>query len=161
MTGDSKSIVLLATVGGVGFLPFMPGTCASVIALAFWYACSYCAPLCQLLIVVMVAVLGFFAADRYARMRGEKDPSCVVIDEFLGASFALLISPHQTFLWYLFFFLFRLFDIYKIGPVKWAESLPNGWGIMVDDLLAGLLSFMCVYMLQQQGSFLVISANLL
>lgn len=73
------------------------------------------------------------------------DPKCIVIDEWCGQSIALVaLSPSQPMLVFLAFLLFRFFDISKIGPVGLAERLPGAYGIMADDIVAGILALVSV-----------------
>ncbi len=67
-----------------------------------------------------------------------KDPGKVVIDEVVGQGVALLLVPHQILYYGIAFILFRIFDIWKPVPVKQLEHLPSGWGIMADDVMAGI-----------------------
>ena len=126
----------VATAGGVGCFSSVPGTLGS--GVAFLVATIYPArhlPLFALLIVA-VTLLGTWAADRYARRKGETDPSEVVIDEVAGmwiAQFGLEPSLALGS-----FLVFRILDIVKPFPIRQAEALPGGVGIMADDLLAGI-----------------------
>jgi len=87
-------------------------------------------------------------STRVARALAEKDPSCVVLDEFSGQFIASSPVPlfrfgsagAATAAWLASFFLFRLFDVWKPGPVRRLQDLPEGWGIVADDVLAGLLA---------------------
>jgi len=91
------------------------------------------------LIVLLVAMLGVYVADRAAKYSGKKDPQFVVIDEVSGQMIAYF-SPFTLLNWKSFllgFILFRVFDIWKPFPARQAESLPGGLGIMADDWIAG------------------------
>jgi phosphatidylglycerophosphatase A len=87
-------------------------------------------------------------STRVARALAEKDPGCVVLDEFAGQFIASSPVPLFRFgsvgatavAWLASFFLFRLFDVWKPGPVHRLQDLPEGWGIVADDVLAGLLA---------------------
>lgn len=133
---------LIATWFGCGLAPGAPGTVGSLGAVPLHLLAS------QLPIAVHVAValgtlgVGTWAAHRYAHDRAEKDPQSVVIDEVVGTLLALLLVRDQSFGWQLLALgLFRLFDIWKPGPIREAEKLqPTGVGIMADDVLAGLLA---------------------
>jgi len=74
--------------------------------------------------------------------KGEKeDPRYFVLDEVVGMLISLLYIPHSIIWYSASFFLFRIFDIIKPSPVRESERIPNGWGVMTDDLLAGLYVF--------------------
>jgi phosphatidylglycerophosphatase A len=82
--------------------------------------------------------LGVAAASRIERAAGRKDPSIVVIDEVVGMLVALWALPFQAGEALAAFLCFRLFDIVKPYPIRRLERQPGGWGIMLDDVLAGL-----------------------
>ena len=86
----------------------------------------------------VVTVVGIWAAGREAQRLGVKDPSSVVVDEVAGMLVALVGEP-RTLPWVLaLFLLFRVMDIWKPTPIRQLEALPGGFGIVVDDLLAGV-----------------------
>jgi phosphatidylglycerophosphatase A len=143
--------VLVATAGGLGFLRPGPGTWASVAAgLMAWALCAACgeAALTPALAAGAAAALaaGLLAAPAAIRHFSRQDPSQVVIDEVLGAWVAIACIPatvlHREPLLAVAVAVlaFRVFDIAKPWPVGWFERLPGGWGIMADDLAAGLVA---------------------
>jgi phosphatidylglycerophosphatase A len=92
----------------------------------------------QALIIVSLVIAGAAASTRYGRLLNRKDPGRIVIDETCGQLIALfLVTPGWKEL-LLAFILFRIFDILKPYPIKKLEALPHGWGIMADDVGAGL-----------------------
>jgi phosphatidylglycerophosphatase A len=126
----------IATCGGLGYAP-IPGTVTSLpIALAVWLL----APGDVLLLVTAAGVtaLGIWAAGREEARAGVHDPSSIVVDEVAGMLVALVGHP-RTWAWALaLFFLFRLFDVWKPLGIRPLQALPGGFGIVVDDLVAGL-----------------------
>ncbi len=143
--------VLIATAGGIGFLRPAPGTWASVAAgLAAWVLCLEAGE--QALTPVLVAgalaalAAGLLSSPAAIRHFARKDPSQVVIDEVLGTWAAIACIPasvlHREALLAVAVAVlaFRVFDIAKPWPVGWFERLPGGWGIMADDLAAGLVA---------------------
>ena len=131
--------MIFSTFFGTGFFPVAPGTVASFLTVLLFklglYKLSW--PF-QALIIVAVFIAGGAAANRYARLLNRKDPGRIVIDETCGQLIALfLVTPGWKEL-LLAFFLFRIFDIIKPYPIKKLEALPHGWGIMADDVGAGL-----------------------
>lgn len=133
----------IATWFGCGKWPWGPGTAGSLGAIL----CV--APLVAaqssswrgavLLLVVVFLAPGIWAAGRYAQLTGRKDPSAVVVDEVLGQWLTLVFATQLTWASLgLGFALFRMFDIVKPFPVRHAERLPSGLGIVADDLAAGL-----------------------
>lgn len=142
--------VALATWFGVGLLRPAPGTwgsaAAALIALGALLALpvGYDRPVLAAS-AAFVAVLGVWAAAAAQRHFGVADPSSVVIDEVAGVLVAIAVLPTAMLADPLVpvasaFLLFRVFDIAKPWPVSWCEHLPGGWGIMADDLAAGLLA---------------------
>ena len=143
----------VATVGGVGRLPVAPGTWGSLIGLAaaWWLAPPSGAvwtwwptPWRRGAWLVVASVVGAIAAGRVARDRREVDPSVVVCDEFVGMLWSLWGWPRAAGWWLAAFALFRCLDITKPWPIRACERLPGGWGIMADDVAAGLLTNGCL-----------------
>jgi len=127
----------IATVGGVGFVPRIPGTAASAVGLAIsWLLREN--PVCQVVASLVAVALALWSAGPTARLMGKKDPSAVVIDEVAGTLVALLALPATWGVYLGGFVLFRLLDIVKPGPIRQVQRLPGSWGILADDLLAGL-----------------------
>ena len=135
----------VATFFGAGLGKPGPGTWGSVAAVLLWAAAAWGlhweprALLVALLAGIALSIaLGVPAATIAARESGRKDPGFVVIDEVAGQWIALLFSPADWRHGLIALILFRLFDITKPFPVKQFESLPEGWGIVFDDVAAGL-----------------------
>jgi phosphatidylglycerophosphatase A len=137
---------LIATSFGLGYLKPGPGTWGSLagVALSILIARANL-PTASLLTVewaaiAVISAIGVAAATSVARHCGKKDPQFVVIDEVSGQlialSFPMVVLNWKT--WLAGFILFRVFDIWKPFPARSAESLPEGWGIMADDWIAGL-----------------------
>lgn len=138
----SRAALALATWFGCGYWPLGPGTAGSLGALAAAWALQQWLGYGMAWHAALAAVLllpGVWAAGEVARSRGVEDPGMVVVDEVLGQWIAL--AGAGAFTWTegaAAFVLFRLFDIYKPWPVRAAERLPGGWGIVADDVLAGI-----------------------
>ena len=134
---------------GSGLSPKAPGTVGSLLAVILWWLLMADQPLLLQLAIILVGFgLGVFTSAWMIRQTGIKDPGFIVWDEFIGQWLALLLLP-KTLLWYaIAFALFRLFDIVKRGPVGWADrKFSGGFGVMFDDLLAGLLAMAVAQML--------------
>jgi phosphatidylglycerophosphatase A len=160
--------LFIATVAGLGYLPKAPGTWGSLVGVGLTWVNIQIANLNmrfappplggnwtdrateanfwgnQFGCAMIVSLLGLWAANRAAAYLREKDPQTIVIDEVSGQMICylgLLTSGPIAHSWkYLLlgFILFRVFDIWKPFPARQAESLPGGWGIMVDDWVAGI-----------------------
>jgi phosphatidylglycerophosphatase A len=135
----------IATFFGAGFGKPGPGTWGSVAAFLLWAAEIFLrhpsahTTLVGLLVWIAIAIaLGVPAATIVARQSGRKDPHFVVIDEVAGVWIALLFCPPDWLHGFIALILFRLFDITKPFPVRQLEQLPEGWGIVFDDVAAGL-----------------------
>jgi phosphatidylglycerophosphatase A len=135
----------VATFFGAGLGKPGPGTWGSVAAVLLWAAAAWLlhpAPLTLGLLllagIALTLVLGIPAATIVARESGREDPGFVVIDEVAGQWIALLGSHANWRHALIALVLFRLFDITKPYPVRRLEDLPEGWGIVLDDVLAGL-----------------------
>jgi len=146
----------VATFFGIGRLHPGPGSWGSAATVLLWSAIAYgLAPALRTPVAVVLAVLvvliGIPAATRVARGSGVKDPQFVVIDEVAGQLIALIGVPlgWKTFL--AGFILFRGFDILKPPPVRQLEALPEGTGIVVDDVAAGLYAFVVMHLLLHFG----------
>ena len=134
----------VATFLGIGKIPFAPGTWASLAAAPLFYPLID-SPLVHLGTLVAVYFLGVYATGEYAKNIGEVDPSSAVMDEVLGMGVAMWAIPRQWPFAVMAFILFRLFDIWKPYPIHRVEKLPGGWGIMTDDLVAGLYALAWVH----------------
>ncbi|MBL4587922.1 CDP-diacylglycerol--glycerol-3-phosphate 3-phosphatidyltransferase [Candidatus Babeliales bacterium] len=143
-----KTTLFIGACAGVGYLPYMPGTWGSLAALLL----CFIVPTASLFwLAAGLTALGVWASDHICESAGVKDPSYVVIDEVVGMFLAYSIcspliryleigdfSPYSLAL--MTFGLFRFFDILKPWPIYWVESLPGGYGIMMDDVIAGIFS---------------------
>ncbi len=125
-----------------GKLPKMPGTWGSILAsiLCYFFWPSNLAH--QILIIIVTFILSVLSSDFVSKQLREKDPDIVVIDEILGIEIAFLgLNVHHDIkLAFLGFLIFRVIDIIKPPPIPWFEKLPGGWGITVDDAVAGIVS---------------------
>ena len=142
----------LATLGPIGrYLP-APGTAGSVIALIAGYFLAKNGFIMLFSALLLVTILGVFAADAYSKLTNKEDAGEVIIDEVAGQWLVLLCIPHNldaTLLWYgAGFILFRLFDIIKPWPIFYAEKLRGGIGVMADDVVAGSLAGMVLMIAQ-------------
>jgi phosphatidylglycerophosphatase A len=147
---------VVSTFFGVGRLRPGPGTWASAVTVLLWAALAYgLAPSARtpvaIALVLLVTLIGIPAATRVARESGLKDPQFVVIDEVAGQLITLIAVPvaWKTFL--AGFILFRGFDIVKPPPVRQLERLPEGTGIVLDDLAAGLYGLIVMHLLLHFG----------
>ena len=135
----------LATLGPIGYVRPAPGTIGSLVALGTGYMIASFSLGVLVAAILAVAILGIFAAERYRQRTGKKDASEVIIDEVAGQWIPLVIIPLEVEWYVAAFLLFRFFDISKIGPVGHAENLTGGIGVMADDLVAGILAAVVIW----------------
>lgn len=133
----------VATVGGAGLLGPAPGTNGSAVAaLGWWLIAPHLGPVDPRLalgvLTLLATAIGVPAATRVAREAGKTDPGCVVIDEVAGQWLTLVFVPAGWKAVLAGFILFRVFDMVKPFPVRRLERFRGGWGIVLDDLGAGV-----------------------
>jgi len=128
---------VLASCLGVGFLPWAPGTAASVVGVFGFLLWGGNTPLFVFL-TALVILVSFGVSPRAEALFGKKDDQRIVIDEVAGQMVGLLFLP-VTLGWALWgFILFRFFDIVKPPPIRWLETGTGRAGVTADDLMAGV-----------------------
>ena len=139
----------IATVCGIGLIPIAPGTAGSAAGLAAAWGLEWgTGPWGTVAAIIICVPLGVAAASQVAATLKQLDPSVVVIDELCGMLIALAGLPVTAQTAPAGFLLFRGFDIVKPFPISWVERRwPGGWGIMADDLLAGVAANLCLRLL--------------
>jgi phosphatidylglycerophosphatase A len=135
---------LIATAGGIGLLPLMPGTWGSLAALPCAWAISALADRAGLAAAAVLAFgVGCWAAGAVARASGSKDPGFIVVDEVAAQFLVLVAAPLDWRAYLAAFLLFRVFDIRKPWPVRAIERrVAGGLGIMLDDFAAALYAIL-------------------
>lgn len=130
---------LISTVFGIGYVGKGGGTLASLLCCLAWYKCFYKEfnPVAALVITVFIFFLGVWSAGKVESEWGI-DSNKVVIDEIAGMCVSLLFIPVSLLNVFIGLLLFRFFDIVKPFFIRKMEMLPGGWGVMMDDLLAGI-----------------------
>jgi phosphatidylglycerophosphatase A len=135
---------VLATAFGSGYSPFAPGTAGSAVGLLlFWPLAARPWPW-QLAACVLVFFVGVVAAGRVARSLGVEDPGLVVVDEVAGQWITLIALPFTPAVALAGFVLFRVMDVVKPWPARDLERLHGGWGIMADDVMAGVYAHLAL-----------------
>jgi phosphatidylglycerophosphatase A len=148
--------MLVATFFGIGRLRPGPGTWASAATVLLWAAlCHELEPAWRtpvaIALALLVTLIGIPAASQVARGAGTKDPQFVVIDEVAGQLVALIAVPLAWKSFLAGFILFRVFDIVKPPPVRQLEAIPEGAGIVLDDVAAGLYALGTTHLLLHFG----------
>jgi phosphatidylglycerophosphatase A len=129
--------IALATAFGAGYMPKAPGTWGSAVGLLVWFLLP-ASTWAQLSAIALVVVAGSWSAGMAERHFGRHDPGQVVIDEVAGMLITLFLNPAGWFSAAGGFLLFRAADILKPFPARRLERLPGGFGIMADDVMAGI-----------------------
>lgn len=153
MTGLWKNqlIMLAATGFGLGYSPVAPGTLGTLAALPFIWLFTWMPGAGGTFFLVCFLLISVFVADRAEKILGKKDPGAIVIDEMAGYWVTMCLVPVTVTTLVAGFIAFRCFDIVKIGPVRYFEkNFSGGAGIVLDDIMAGVLAALtvkCLYIL--------------
>jgi len=137
---------LLSLGFGSGLSPHAPGTMGTLVAIPLYLMLSRLELIAYLIAIASGFILGIYVCHYTSKALGVHDHSGIVWDEIIGYWIAMIALPAPTWQWILTgFVLFRFFDIVKPWPVNLADKhLPGGFGIMIDDVLAGLYAFACI-----------------
>jgi phosphatidylglycerophosphatase A len=145
----------LATFFGVGFLRPAPGTWGSLAGLLLWLAASHwfhpsatALALGTAVASILLLLAGIPASSIVAREAATDDPGFVVADEVVGQWIALIAAGSRPWEWLLAFCLFRVFDILKPSPARQFDRMHSGFGIMMDDVAAGIYAMAVVWLVR-------------
>ncbi|MDP3445226.1 MAG: phosphatidylglycerophosphatase A [Ignavibacteria bacterium] len=136
-----------------GYVQKGSGTLASGVAVLIYLIPGFEQPAFLILLISLLIVFGVPIANKFETTYG-KDPSQCTIDEFVGTWISLLFIPKKIWWILVAFIIWRVLDIFKPYPIKKLESIKGGWGIMLDDVVAGFLAFFFVHLI-------IFAANLL
>ena len=138
MAGGEKIIKVLATGFGSGLSPVAPGTLGTLVGIP---ACLLCLPLiwpARFLCAIVLSALAIYISGRAEIIYQKKDDQRIVIDEIAGFQVAMLPVAITGLHLLVAFVLFRIFDIWKPFPIRNLQELPGGWGVVIDDVVAGI-----------------------
>ena len=139
----NKIAEITSTVFYIGRLPLAPGTWCSFIAFLSWfYLRFYIEGVFILYASLILFFVGVAVSTIHSEVIKKDDPSEIVIDEWVGQWIALWLIPHSFYWGFASFVLFRFFDISKLGPVQGMDDIKSGTGIMMDDVVAGILALL-------------------
>ena len=147
MIRPANLLIYIATVLGMGFIKYAPGTIATAVAIPLYMLVSDTSIYIKFTIFVVLFIVGIFSAGYYEFYSGQKDPAEVTIDELAAYYFVLMFVPFNIFYVITTFILFRAFDISKIYPIKKYENIKGGTGVMLDDLIAAVYTLLAVYLI--------------
>jgi len=141
----ANPIHLLAFGFGAGLSPKAPGTVGTVVAVLIYLALPSMSSSTYAGLILVSFFLGIWLCGKTADDLGVHDHGGIVWDEFVGYWITMFMAPSGLFWVLLGFGLFRLLDIFKPWPIKWADKeLAGGLGIMLDDVLAGIMAALCI-----------------
>lgn len=144
--------VIISTGLGAGFVPVAPGTAGAFVALVLWYIGYLFIDTAilfwvTLAVIIATTLIGVWTSNVMERYWGP-DPRAVVIDEYVGTWIPLLVAPCGKYTWILAllgFAMFRIIDIFKPLGCRWVDqNVKGGWGVMLDDVLAGFYALIIV-----------------
>ncbi|MEM7562155.1 MAG: phosphatidylglycerophosphatase A [Pseudomonadota bacterium] len=144
-----KNPIHLLSLGfGSGLAPKAPGTCGTLVAIPFYLLMGQMPLAPYIALVVVGFIVGVFLCEQTSKALGVHDHPGIVWDEFVGFWLTMIAVP-MTWYWIILgFVLFRFFDIFKPWPVKIADQkLKGGFGIMIDDVLAGIYALVCMQLI--------------
>jgi phosphatidylglycerophosphatase A len=133
---------------GSGLAKFAPGTFGTLVAVPLYLAISALPAWLYAVTVVAAFALGVWICDTVSRDLGVHDHGGIVFDEFVGFWITMFLVPPSALAVLAGFVLFRLFDIWKPGPIRWCDrNVQGGFGIMVDDVAAGVVACAALHLL--------------
>ncbi len=142
---------LTATCFYLGYSPWAPGTLGSLagLGIVIFFSFFKISVTIYLILIGLIFFLGFLSTEAFIRELKQTDPQVVVVDEVVGMMIAMLGSLQFDWKYLLGgFAFFRLFDIWKPFPIHRLEALPGSWGVMMDDVLAGIYAAICLYFIK-------------
>ncbi len=151
MAANEKIIKILATGFGSGLSPLASGTMGTLVGIP---VCLVCLPLtwpARLLYVIILLAIAIFISGRAEIIYSNKDDQRIVIDEIAGFQVAMLPVAISGVNLFIAFVLFRIFDIWKPFPVNRLQDLPGGWGVVIDDVGAGVYACVIMFALNYAG----------
>ena len=148
----NKIILIFTTLFGIGYSPIAPGTIGSIFSIVFLYFLIKFVSYSFLVIIFLIILFtSLKLIEKYSNLLKSHDSSTIVIDEFLGIFLIILFYDYLKFtndfiMFFLILILFRFFDILKIFPINWVDkNIKNSFGVVLDDLLAGVYSIIVLY----------------
>ena len=150
----NKIISIFTTLFGIGYSPIAPGTIGSILSIVFLYFLIKFVSYSFLVIIFLIILFtSLKLIEKYSNLLKSHDSSTIVIDEFLGIFLIIIFYDYLKFandftMFLLILILFRFFDILKIFPINWVDkNIKNSFGVVLDDLLAGIYSIIVLYSL--------------
>ncbi|MCM8800451.1 MAG: phosphatidylglycerophosphatase A [Candidatus Omnitrophica bacterium] len=152
MDKNDSLVKMLSTFFYIGYLPFIPGTFASIFALFLFYLIKGNL-FAYISLIFLLMLLGFLTTTKAEKIFAKKDPAMVVIDEVCGMLLSLVFVPYDLKLVIAGFGLFRIIDAVKPYPINKIQNLRGSLGIMGDDILSGLYTNLILQIVARLISF--------
>jgi len=143
----NRFLLLLATGFGAGFSPVVPGTAGTIVAVPIYYFLSHILSPAYEITLVAFFFLSVFVSEKAEQYWGKKDDRRIVIDEIMGFFITMLWVPKTALMIIAGFLLFRFFDIVKPPPIRRLEKVNGGYGVVLDDVLAGVYANIVLHIL--------------
>ena len=143
-----KVIKVISSLLYIGYIPIAPGSFGSLGGVAVWYLTRGNFRFYVVLTLLLIGI-GFLVSGKAEKIFGHCDSKRIVIDEASGAAISFFLIPTQMIYLMVGFLIFRLFDILKPYPIGKLQSLPGGFGIMADDLMAGVYTNLSLQILSK------------
>jgi phosphatidylglycerophosphatase A len=141
----------LGTGFGAGLSPIAPGTAGTLVGLVTFWPLVALPRTVQVGAIIVVSLVGVWAASLVARREGRKDPGLAVVDEIVGMWISLFWVPWSLKTVVAAFLLFRVMDVVKPFPARQFERFPKGWGIVADDVMAGIYANLVLQLILRLG----------
>lgn len=148
-------LLQIATFFSIGRFPKAPGTVATLATLPVWYLLAQTGPFIYMFVTFLIVLIGIWAAQAYEDQSSKHDSKEIVIDEVAGFLITMVWVPITWQSAVVGFILFRFFDIVKPPPIRQLDQkIPGGFGVMADDIAAGLISSVIMQLLYTQTNWL-------
>jgi phosphatidylglycerophosphatase A len=148
---NEKLITFLATGFGSGLVPVAPGTAGTLVGVLICLLCLPMPWIVRLFFVLVLSALSFYVSGQAEKIYQKKDDQRIVIDEIIGLQITMLPVAINVLNLCAAFVLFRIFDIFKPFPVRNLQELPGGWGVVSDDVGAGIYAAAVMWLLKFGG----------
>ena len=139
----------ISTLGPIGYIPYAPGTFGSAVTIVFIYLLPNVNPIAYIIFLTILSIFALLCSHMTAKEMRIKDPSQIVIDEVIGMSISLFMIPKTLTSYLMAFLIFRFLDITKPYPINKSQDFYGGFGIIMDDVFAGLITLIVMQILQR------------
>jgi len=151
MKNTDRLILFFATNAGLGYAPVASGTFGTLLGIPLFYLLAPLEPVVQVVCWVGILLMAFWSAAGAGKIFAVVDDGRIVSDELIGYLTTVALLPFSWRTALAGFFLFRLFDIVKVWPASWFDNkVKNGFGVVMDDVVAGVYAAVCLRLLIQQ-----------